>query len=69
MGRYKTSFKDDLRLSQDLDKIERDIRRSWERYKMQRACMHGVEVKDTALKMVLLWMLEKGIISVDSDER
>ena len=49
-------------LKNNLDTIERDIRRSWDNYKRYQWNMHGVEVRDSSLSMLLLWLIRKKII-------
>ena len=49
-------------LKERLQILERDVRRSWETYKNYQEIMHGERVQDNGLRMVLLWMLRKGIL-------
>lgn len=49
-------------LRDQLRTLERNIRESWEKHKQHHAIMHGTEIKDNGLEMVLLWMLRGGLI-------
>ena len=51
---------DDLRRRMEV--LERDIRESWESHKRHHRIMHGVEIQDNGLRMVLLWLLRRGIL-------
>ena len=49
-------------LKRRLEVVERDIRESWGSYKRYQWNMHGQKVEDNGLRMVLLWLLRRGII-------
>ena len=49
-------------LKDRLETLEQDIRRSWDSYKRHQWYMHGVEVRDSALRMALLYLIRKGIL-------
>ena len=44
-----------------LDDIKQEIRREWESYKLSRLMLHGEEVKDNALEMLLIYFIRKGL--------
>jgi len=47
-------------LSKSLNVLKRSIRESWKRYKIHRRVMHGEEVRDNPLDMLLLYLIRKG---------
>ena len=52
----------DYELKDRLETLERDIRRSWDEYKLYQLNMHGFEVRTSALRMALLYLIRKGIL-------
>ena len=49
-------------LSQKLQDTEADIRRTWDAFKDSVRILHGVELKDNGVRMVLLWLIRKGVL-------
>jgi hypothetical protein len=46
----------------DLEKIRRELRQEWDRYKRSRLYGHGEETKENGLDMILLYLIKKGIL-------
>ena len=52
----------DYDLSRKLDILKRDIRRDWQSYKRERSILHGEEVKDNGLDMLIVFLIKRGFM-------
>ncbi len=52
----------DHELTQKLDDLKREMRSDWADYKRSRLMLHGEEVKDNGMNMLLTFLIKRGIL-------